>query len=74
MLNGISNMMYGFLDEVVDNMNKMKYASRKLKSGETVAAARIQRLIDMKKLLSGFEDTCVDKQKGKTDLQEVTHN
>ena len=74
MLNGMSNMMYGFLDEVVDKRKKMKASSRNLKSVETVALARLQRLRDMRKRLSDLEDAFVDKQKGNTDLQEVAHD
>ena len=52
MLNGRSNIMYGFLDKVVNNKEKTKHASRKSKSTETVASARLQRFRDMRKQLS----------------------
>ena len=73
-LNGMSNMMFGFLDEVIDNRNKMKSASRNSKSAETVESARLQRLRHMNKWLSDLEDSFVDKQKGKTALQDIAHD
>ena len=49
MLNGMSNMMYKFLDEVVYNRKKMKSASINSKSAETVALTRLQQLRYMNK-------------------------
>ena len=70
-LGDMLDMMYGFLDEVVENRKKLKAASRKTKSAETLATARLQRSRDMKERLSDLEGAFLGEQKGNTTLEEV---